>query len=234
MSSPRKFPRLAALTSLLLAGTALGAPGHAETAPGQPLNLPPIAMPTTPEECQKLIDNLLDEMLKYMTTEEFTHLFQDMPFYPAMKEDCAAGRYGQAYQWAIGMRPTAISPPVQPSGNAQPDSHCFLTTACCELIGLPDDCFELTTLRRFRDKALARMPGGTRDIALYYVLAPAILDTLRREGRQHELMRLYFSHILPCVLLAWLGFAGPTRRLYRGMMERLYLATRPATGGAVA
>jgi hypothetical protein len=221
--------------SLLLAGTALSAPGFAQPAPGEPLNLPPIAMPTTPEECQKMIGDLLDDMLKYMGDEEFTAVFHDVPFYASMKADCEAGRYGSAYQTANGMRPTSVSPPApQQNSSSSQSGGCFLTTACCELVGLPDDCFELTVLRRFRDKALARMPGGTRDIALYYMLAPAMLQALQRQGRQRALMRLYFSHILPCVLLAWLGFAWPTRRLYRAMMGRLYRTILPVAGGAKA
>src|SRR5690606_29479169 len=33
---------------------------------------------------------------------------------------------------------------------------CFLTTATCQVVGLADDCWELTTLRHFRDGWLAR------------------------------------------------------------------------------
>lgn len=37
---------------------------------------------------------------------------------------------------------------------------CFITTAACELRGLPDDCRELTTLRRFRDEVLLSSQEG--------------------------------------------------------------------------
>jgi hypothetical protein len=98
---------------------------------------------------------------------------------------------------------------------------CFLTTACCELIGLADDCFELRTLRRYRDEVLATSPGGRDDIERYYALAPAILASMRRNKRERELLRLYFTHILPSALLSYLGLNRAARRLYTHMMRVL-------------
>ena len=51
---------------------------------------------------------------------------------------------------------------------------CFLTTAACHYRGLPDDCHELQTLRSFRDRYLAHIPGGAELIERYYEVAPAI------------------------------------------------------------
>lgn len=39
-------------------------------------------------------------------------------------------------------------------GSSSGSGWCFLTTACCKYKGLPDDCAELETLRRFRDNYL--------------------------------------------------------------------------------
>jgi hypothetical protein len=50
---------------------------------------------------------------------------------------------------------------------------CFLTTACCEYKGLPDDCEELTILRDFRD---TYVPSGL--IKEYYRIAPLIVPQL--------------------------------------------------------
>lgn len=107
--------------------------------------------------------------------------------------------------------------------------QCFLTTACCELIGLDDDCFELRALRAFRDTALPVLPGGARDIALYYGAAPLILDAMRRTGSERMLLRYYASHILPCAVLATLGFNSATQRHYRDLMRRLSATYAPAT-----
>lgn len=102
------------------------------------------------------------------------------------------------------------------------EKNCFLTTACVGLIGLPDDCFELTALRRFRDDALAHMAGGAGDIGLYYWHAPEIVARIagsRNAGA--ELARLYARYILPSAIASRLGFQRLTRRIYSGMMREL-------------
>lgn len=105
--------------------------------------------------------------------------------------------------------------------NKQCEPPCFLTTACCGLIGLDDDCFELRTLRAFRDGPLAAMPGGMEDIAHYYQRAPLILAEIGRRGDSRRLLQLYATHILPSALAARLGLNGLARTLYTGMMDRL-------------
>lgn len=101
-------------------------------------------------------------------------------------------------------------------------SPCFLTTACADFAGLPDDCFELSILRRFRDEILMQMPGGTDDIALYYRVAPTIVERIGASPqRSRELARLYVLYVLPSALAAWLGWAGAARRTYTRMMRDL-------------
>lgn len=110
----------------------------------------------------------------------------------------------------------------QPNGNDPNQSgKCFLTTACCGVMGRADDCFELRALRRFRDDVMLASAGGRRDVDDYYQMAPRILDTMQRRGETHRLRAVYFGTILPCAILAKLGFNKPTRRLYTRMMRRL-------------
>jgi hypothetical protein len=45
---------------------------------------------------------------------------------------------------------------------------CVLTTACCDMIGLEDDCWELRTLRKFRDDWLRSQSFGDEEISQYY------------------------------------------------------------------
>ena len=101
-----------------------------------------------------------------------------------------------------------------------PDPNgCFLTTACVDQAGLGDDCFELYTLRRFRDQALAHMPGGAADIARYYREAPALVAMIgRHPDGASELSRAYLLYILPSALFARLGFNRLAHRTYRRMM----------------
>lgn len=104
-----------------------------------------------------------------------------------------------------------------PNGAGQ----CFLTAACCEMVGLADDCFELAALRRFRDEVMLASASGRADVALYYDVAPAILAGIHRRGEERRLYGLYFGTILPCALMATLGLAWPTRLLYTRMMRSL-------------
>jgi hypothetical protein len=111
-------------------------------------------------------------------------------------------------------------------GSGQAGGGCFLTTACCGVIGLPDDCFELATLRRFRDEVMMSSADGRADVARYYAEAPQIVAGIHRCGDESVLLRLYFTHILPSALAARFGLHSLARRLYTGMMRRLspYLA----------
>ncbi len=96
---------------------------------------------------------------------------------------------------------------------------CFLTTATCEVIGLADDCWELQTLRRFRDSWLSRQPGGSADIARYYRDAPQIAERLRRDP--DAAVREYWRFILPSAIAASLGANETARTLYTRGMNRL-------------
>jgi len=102
-----------------------------------------------------------------------------------------------------------------------PPESCFITTACCEALGLDDDCFELRTLRRYRDRVLAKRPDGVADIAAYYALAPLILARLPREARNQRLRSVYARYILPSALAARLGFNTLAYKLYVRMLDEL-------------
>lgn len=54
---------------------------------------------------------------------------------------------------------------------------CFLTTACCKYKGLPDNCEELTILRKFRDEQVA--PELVKE---YYMIAPKIVEQIKNNN----------------------------------------------------
>ncbi|VAV97315.1 hypothetical protein MNBD_ALPHA06-1298 [hydrothermal vent metagenome] len=108
------------------------------------------------------------------------------------------------------------------NGEKQCGADCYLTTACCDAIGLDDDCWELTQLRRFRDVELIKLPGGRREIKQYYQSAPAIVSKLlRRNNARTRLLRLYWQYILPSAILARIGANRLSRILYRSMLRHL-------------
>ena len=70
---------------------------------------------------------------------------------------------------------------------------CFLTSACTEARGLPDDCHELTVLRAFRDGYLRSQPEGEAEIAEYYAVAPKIVDAIRSKADAMEAFDAIYS-----------------------------------------
>ena len=101
---------------------------------------------------------------------------------------------------------------------------CFFTTACCKQLGLRDDCWELQTLRRYRDIYLTSAAKGQEDIAAYYRIAPLVLARMSKATRREELLGLYAFTILPCALFAQIGAHRLARRIYsvtfRNLVER--------------
>jgi hypothetical protein len=140
------------------------------------------------------------------------------------KEQCRFSLDGEtlraALDWASA-RQAELAQVYAEDQCTPPPGRCFITTACCETLGLDDDCFELRALRRYRDAVLARRPGGTGDIATYYAVAPLILARLPRSTRVKLLRVLYARFILPAAIAAALGFDTLAYRLYARMIGQL-------------
>lgn len=133
------------------------------------------------------------------------------------KLNCETLRAGLA--WASG-RQEALKK-RHDEGKCTPPEGCFITSACCEALGLDDDCFELRALRRYRDEVLAKQSGGPADIATYYDLAPLILVRLPHGARETRLRAVYARYILPAALAAHLGLNALAYWLYRRMLDGL-------------
>ena len=77
---------------------------------------------------------------------------------------------------------------------------CFLTSACTAARGLPDDCYELQTLRAFRDNWLSKAEGGLAAIAHYYIVAPKIVAAIDALPNCNEIYeKIYTDMIAPCL-----------------------------------
>jgi len=76
---------------------------------------------------------------------------------------------------------------------------CFLTTACVSYAGLPDDCFELQTLRDFRDTYLALTPDGEALIRQYYEEAPIIVDLIDLDQHRELVLEGVLETVRKCV-----------------------------------
>jgi len=78
------------------------------------------------------------------------------------------------------------------------DGGCFITTAVCKVYGKPDDCDELTVLRKYRDTYLqANHPA---DIQTYYDIAPTIVLRINeRDDADVVWTGLYRQYIVPAI-----------------------------------
>lgn len=93
---------------------------------------------------------------------------------------------------------------------------CYLTTACVEAKGLPDDCHELETLRQFRDGWLKEQPAGQADICHYYHTAPKIVAAINESTDSAVTYdKLYAELVQPCVAMIEQGDFEGAYRLYR-------------------
>jgi hypothetical protein len=103
-----------------------------------------------------------------------------------------------------------------------PTGKCFLTTACVQGMGLPDDCHELQILRTFRDAYLLSQPFGAREIEEYYAVAPAIVDGIKRRADSYRVLeRIYRELVHPCVVHIEEGCPEDALGHYRACVERL-------------
>lgn len=58
-------------------------------------------------------------------------------------------------------------------------SGCFLTTACVEYAGLPDNCHELEMMRELRENYIRSLPEGKDFLAEYASVAPQIVRSIK-------------------------------------------------------
>lgn len=95
---------------------------------------------------------------------------------------------------------------------------CTVSTAVCEVIGLPDDCFELRTLRRFRDEYMR-----SEEVEEYRSWSARLLGSpfFTTKPGLAALGRFYFKTILPSVALCLLGLNDRVYRCYRRGVSRL-------------
>jgi hypothetical protein len=75
------------------------------------------------------------------------------------------------------------------------DLMCFLTSACVGHYGLPDNCYELETLRNYRDTFLLQNTSGKELVKEYYVIAPAIAETISKHPQKEKYYTYIFNRV---------------------------------------
>lgn len=85
-------------------------------------------------------------------------------------------------------------------GDSSSGGNCFLTSACTEARNLPDDCYELTILRNFRDTYLKSRENGESDIAEYYAKAPLIVAKINEQENSKAIFESFYTELVePCI-----------------------------------
>lgn len=100
---------------------------------------------------------------------------------------------------------------------------CYITTAICEEYGKPDDCYELTMFRAFRDNWLVNQPDGKALIQRYYDTAPGVVEQINQQSNRTEIYRhLNDAYLSKCLKYIEAGENEKCKELYIAMMEYLY------------
>ena len=77
---------------------------------------------------------------------------------------------------------------------------CFITTAVCDNFNKPDDCYELTTFRNFRDNWLIHQEDGASLIQKYYSIAPAVVEKINALPNAHTIyLEIWTEFLKPCL-----------------------------------
>lgn len=99
---------------------------------------------------------------------------------------------------------------------------CYITTAVCRSLGKPDDCYELTVLRKYRDGYLLMSDGGRELVEEYYNIAPTIVKRINREKDAGEIYRgIWQDYLSPCIRLIEEDRNEECREIYSQMVRRL-------------
>lgn len=86
-----------------------------------------------------------------------------------------------------------IQKTVRPQDSS--DEGCFITTACIKYYGLKDNCYQLQTLRKFRDSYLQKSVNNRVLVQNYYSIAPQLVYLLEKHKKRKSLFKFIFQDI---------------------------------------
>lgn len=77
---------------------------------------------------------------------------------------------------------------------------CYITTAVCQHQDKPDDCYELTTLRTYRDSYLMHSETGREIVNEYYNVAPGLVMMIDMQKDANQIYQsIYEEYLTPCI-----------------------------------
>ena len=108
------------------------------------------------------------------------------------------------------------------SSSSSKSGGCFITSTVCDSFGKPDDCYELTTFRNFRDNWLSTQPDGKNLIAQYYEIAPKIVAEIDKlPSAQNIYQSILSEYLQPCLKFIEEGENLKCKNIYINMVNNL-------------
>lgn len=101
---------------------------------------------------------------------------------------------------------------------------CYITTAVCQTLGRPDDCYELKVFREYRDNWLIKQPDGKNIIREYYSIAPRIVQTIDELKEAPDIYKeIWSSYLKKCLTMIEEHRLSDCKKLYTDMVNDLRL-----------
>lgn len=108
------------------------------------------------------------------------------------------------------------------SNNSYTPSGCYITTMICNILGYPDDCELLTTLRMLRDNVLKCDFNYIDLLCQYDIVGPLISHKLiEKEDNYRFSLQVCYNYLIPCINAIKEGFISESVRIYTNMVTYL-------------
>lgn len=99
---------------------------------------------------------------------------------------------------------------------------CYITTAVCKHQKKPDDCYELETLRSYRDNYLLKTESGRAIVENYYDIAPGLVMMINMQKNADEIYQhIYEEYLTPCINCIESEQKEECREIYMQMVQSL-------------
>ncbi len=108
------------------------------------------------------------------------------------------------------------------NGGFRKSRFCYITTAVCETLNKPDDCYELTMFRQFRDNYMLQQPMGEALVQEYYEFAPSIVNHInQRSDRRQVYEEIWKKDLAVCLQNIEMGNPEACMKQYMNMVRKL-------------
>jgi hypothetical protein len=124
--------------------------------------------------------------------------------------------------YTVDLKTSASTTQFLTEDNTYEYDDCFLTSACTISKQLPDNCYELQTLRNFRDEYMKSSNYGNNLVENYYQIAPEIVKKINRlENKKEVYDYMYQTLVLPSLAYIEAGENENAMEYYKEYTEAL-------------